>query len=308
MATIDQIQYYQNLLILQYISKIRAYATIGATVTPALLPDANIQQLLFSTEPVSGTFEIQYDGVNTGPLNYSDSAGTIQTAVQTLVLNATVTVTGTVAAGLTFTFSAITSTVELLSVVFNTLVDLNSNTPLPTFTSIGEQLPLEIQGGFNLTTAPLAEGAQLDTLGKYGGVTRSGFGFFGPITLDDSDFLSLILMAVIRNNAGSSLASIQEFLNRFFPSVIFIVDYANMNISYLISTSIGSQDLIQLFVTEGLLPKPMGVGVSVIAAPVINEFFAFRTYDAPASVSTTPFNTYDSVDPNSLWVSYSNAF
>lgn len=172
---------------------------------------------------------------------------------------------------------------------------------------IMDQLPLIVQNAFNLLGIDTAVGSQLDTLGKYAGVTRTGYGFFGPITLDDMDFLKLIQMAIVKNTAGSSLAGIQLYLNLFFPNEVFIFDYADMNISYLINTSIGSQNLIDIFITENLLPKPMGVGASVIAHNVINKFFALRTYAAPASANTTPLNSYASYQTSWLSMSYAYA-
>lgn len=74
--------------------------------------------------------------------------------------------------------------------------------------------------------------------------------------------------------------------------------------SYLVNSSIGSQNLIQLLILEGLLPKPMGVLLSsVIYAPIIDMFFGFRTYFLPAH-NATPFNTYDDYHTDWPWLSY----
>lgn len=172
---------------------------------------------------------------------------------------------------------------------------------------IMDQLPTQVQDAFNLTGVNLAVGAQLDILGKYQNVSRNGFGFEGqPITLDDDDFRSFILMATIRNNAGSSLAEIQDLIHTFFPEQMMVFDYQNMQMSYLVAASIGSPELIQMFVTEGLLPKPMGVGLSVVIyAPVITEFFGFRTYSLPA-MNSNPFNTYTDYQTDWPWLSYAD--
>ena len=187
-------------------------------------------------------------------------------------------------------------------------ITANSLNVLISVTATDITLPLALQNAFNLIGPSPAIGAQLDILGKYAGITRSGYDFNGnAITLDDADFLSLIQMAIIRNNAGSSLATIQALLNQFFPGEILVFDYANMSMSYLVSSSLGSQNLVQLFVTEGLLPKPMGVQIStVIYAPIITTFFGFRTYSLPAH-NSTPFNTYSSYQTNRPWLSYKNA-
>lgn len=161
---------------------------------------------------------------------------------------------------------------------------------------IMDQLPTKVMNAFNLIGSSPAVGVQLDVLGKYVGVKRTGVGFNGQITLNDADFLTLIQFAIIRNHAGSDLAEIQALMNQFFPGEVLVFDYSNMHMSYLISSSIGSQNLIQLVVSEGLLPKPMGVALSTtVYTPTITSFFGFRTYFLPAFRSS-PFNSYASVE------------
>ena len=66
------------------------------------------------------------------------------------------------------------------------------------------ELPSQVLNGFNLTGNYLAVGKQLDILAKYVGVKRSYVGFNGQtLTLSDSDFITLINMGIIRNNAWS---------------------------------------------------------------------------------------------------------
>lgn len=169
-----------------------------------------------------------------------------------------------------------------------------------------DQLPIQVQNAFNLLGDDTAVGVQLDVLGKYAGVVRAGYTFTGPIILDDPDFLTLIKIAIARNSAGSSLSEIQNFIQLFFPGQILVFDYQNMQMSYLIDSSVGSVGLIQLFILQGMLPKPMGVQIAaVIYAPVINMFFGFRTYLLPA-FNSTPFNTYADYQLDWPWLSYSN--
>lgn len=168
---------------------------------------------------------------------------------------------------------------------------------------IMDQLPTAVENAFNVQTAV---GVQLDVLGKYAGVTRTGVGFSGNITLDDSDFQVLIQLATIKNSAGSSLYDIQNLLNTFFPGEILVFDYANMRLSYLVSSAVGSQDLVQLFVTEGLLPKPMGVQLSVtIYAPDIKIFFGCCDYLVNV-VNNSPLNTYEDYQTNRPFLRYEN--
>lgn len=141
---------------------------------------------------------------------------------------------------------------------------------------IMDQMPVAVQNAFEIGTAV---GVQLDILGKYVGVTRYGNGFNGdPITLDDADFTALIRMAIVRNNSGSSLSNIQDLLAEFFYREIFVYDHANMQMGYLMTSTAGSLDLAQMFVTQGLLPKPMGVQLSsLIYLPAIG-LFGLRDY------------------------------
>lgn len=170
------------------------------------------------------------------------------------------------------------------------------------------QLPVSVQDAFNLIEGTtIAVGDQLDILGKYAGVTRSGQGFFAPITLDDADFISLIRIAIVQNSSGSSLATIQQNLFDFFAGGMLVFDYKDMSMTYYISSTVGSIDLVQLFVTEGLLPRPMAVFVNIIIyAPVIDKFFSFRTYDLPVT-NGEPFNDYADYQEDWPWLSYADA-
>lgn len=159
---------------------------------------------------------------------------------------------------------------------------------------IMNQLPLAVQNAYNLTgETGVAVGVQLDVLGKYAGVSRTGFGFSGPITLSDSDFLILIQLAIITNSSGSSLSTIQALLAQFFPGEVLVFDYQNMQMNYLISSTLGSQDLIQLFVTEGLLPKPMGVQLAAVIYAADLKFFGMLSAGTVATYAAQNALTID---------------
>lgn len=141
---------------------------------------------------------------------------------------------------------------------------------------IMDQLPTQVQDAFNINTAI---GVQLDVLGKYAGVTRTGYDLNGNLViLDDANFRSLIKLAIVKNNSGSSLADIQALIHLYFANEIFVFDNLNMQMSYLISSSVGSQDLVELFVTEGVLPKPMGVTLSSLVFIPSISLFGFTNY------------------------------
>jgi len=170
---------------------------------------------------------------------------------------------------------------------------------------IMNQLPLAVQSAFNLNTAV---GNQLDTIGKYVGVTRYGSGLDGsPIILGDADFLSFIKIAIVKNGYSSSLYAIQNFISIYFPGAMLVFDYADMRMSYFLNSGIGSQQLAQIFVTSNILPVPMGVQIgSIIYSPNIFTLFGFRTYELPG-YNISPFNSYGSYNMAYPWLTYQNA-
>lgn len=167
-----------------------------------------------------------------------------------------------------------------------------------------DQLPLQVQDAYNLETAV---GVQLDVLGKYAGISRVVLNFTGQITLDDDDYRVLIQMKIAQNNSGSSLADIQRVLHVFFPTAIRVYDYQNMHMDYFFDANFGSTNLAEVFLRQGLLPKPMGVelGALIYATNIIN-MFGFRTYSLPA-YNVTGFNNYTDYQTNWTWLSYTMA-
>lgn len=171
-----------------------------------------------------------------------------------------------------------------------------------------DELPSAVMNAYNLSGASTAVGVQLDVLGKYAGVTRYGQGLNGPITLSDADFLQLIRFAILTNNSGSSLYQIQTLLFQFFPGEVLVFDYTTMRMGYLVNSTVGSADLIQVVISQNILPKPMGVSLApTIYAPVINAFFGMRTYSMSA-YNASPFNDYASYQTDWPWISYGDAF
>lgn len=307
MSTQDLINYYAGLLIAQYAGKPKAYATIQALVGPVIMPQVSVQTVTFAPAPTAGTFTLSYNGsAATSALAWNTAATNVQAALQTLPGLGSVTVTGSVAAGFKVTFTGVVPPAVVLTAV-SALTGAGAAAVAVTTASVDLPLPQAVQQAFNVTGSQPATGVQLDILGKYAGVSRTGTGFNSSITLGDADFLTLIQLATIKNNGGSSLAAIQTLIQSFFPGQLQVFDYQNMQMSYLISASLGSQNLVQLAVTENLLPKPMGVSIGgIIYAPTVNNFFGFRSYIA-APTNITPFNSYANYNRNTAWLSYSNA-
>lgn len=332
MTTQDIINYYADQLIIQYRGIAQNYAFIQALATPIILPCITVYEISFPVAPTSGQFVVSWDGNDSSAINWNDSAPTIQTNLQAISGLSEVTVSGSIAGlAIYVTMIGVPPIADPFLLVSNTLMNnAIGGDPLVTeggsliVTESGQQivttfetipvvplieesddtLPIQVQNAFNMTGAT-AVGVQLDTIGKYAGVTRTVTIFDGStIVLDDSDFMTLIRMAIVRNSSNSSLAAIQQLLFQFFPNEVFVIDYANMHMSFMIAESVGPQNLIQAFVEEGLLPVPMGVGYSVIYAPTVTRFFGFVTYQNPTAINNVGFNTYQSYDSTKLWIDY----
>jgi hypothetical protein len=306
-TTLELAEYYAGLLILQYIGRPKAWATIKAQATPVIMPQTSVQTITFALAPTAGAFTLSYNGNNSASINWNDSAATVQMRLRAITDLELVIVTGSIADGtLKIRFEGVTAPALSLEVTASTLVA----TAIPIIPLVMETdltLPLAIQDGFNLSGNDLAIGKQLDTLGKYAGVARTAQGFTSQITLDDTDYVSLIRLGILHNSSGSSLSEIQQLLHTFFPDQLLVFDYQNMQMNYLLSSSIGSQNLVELFITQGLLPRPMAVQISlIIYAPDITHFFGFRTYELPPS-NNTPFNTYEDYHTDWPWLAYQNA-
>lgn len=311
-ATID---YYADLLNLAYVGQPKAYATIQTLVTPVVMPqpvptiqpplpiavagaynlNPTEQYFFLSAVPASGTFTLTYRGVTSADISGTSSLEELNTALVGFFGVGEVTAYGSFSGQfLTLTFN-IDTIPGIVSMDSDNLYDADSN-------------QVSNAAGTNQ-----AFGHQLDVLGKYAGVTRTGVNQLrGVVTLSDQDYRLLIQMAIITNNSGSSLATIVSLLEQFFPGQIRCIDEANtepMHMTYLISAALGSSNLLALFISEGLLPKPMGVGLSVIIPPTTTELFEYCDYRTatpsnPNLTNGVPYNcftSYSSGDYNTAW-------
>lgn len=301
---IEIVKVYIDLLIMQYLNKPNASGTIRTLASPAILPQTSAQTIGFDPVPSSGSFVLSYDGVNSAPIDWNDTQSAIEAILQAIPDLENISVVGDVSTGMTVTFDDVMPPAFMLEVVSSTLQDGPDETVI-TITETDVTLPIAVQDAFNLLGNNLAQGVQLNVLGMYAGVSRTGQGFNQQITLDDADFLSLITMAVVKNSAGSSLADIQFFLNEFFPNQIFVFDNQNMTMEFVISQTVGSQDLAQMLIVQGLLPIPMGVRATVIAYAPSANLFSFRTYLYPNTTGSGA-NTYDDYQLDRPWLTYKN--
>ena len=163
-------------------------------------------------------------------------------------------------------------------------------------------LPFAVMDAYDLDSS---SGYQLDIIGKYQNVSRTGYTFTSQITLNDVDFRTLIQLAIIKNNSGSSLYDIDELINKYFGNEMQVFDYGGMRMSFFINSNLASTNLAEMMITQGLLPKPMAVTLSsTIRYPVLDTFFGYSTYKGGVSPSNSPYNTYADYQLDRPWVSY----
>lgn len=160
--------------------------------------------------------------------------------------------------------------------------------------ALGDNIGLAIQNAFNLEDSV---GVQLDVLGKYAGVDRDLFVPAGGVPLTDTDFRSLVFLALAVNNCRGSLQDIEELLFHFFGNGIKVFDNADMTLSYFFNASIGSITLLKAFVQLDLIPRPTGVGLaSLIYAFGLDDYFAFASYYKPWPSGVSGWGSYYGAD------------
>lgn len=301
-------KYYGDLLIIQYNGKEKARAQIEASASALIQPQVSEYSVYCERTPTAGDYTLTLqDGTVVGTFGPFADSSDIEAAFHLITGYEEVTVSGNLQNTehkYTVKFTGVTPIVAPLVITDNTLLDFNGD-PMKLSTAQADLvLPLAVQNAFNLIGDDVAVGVQLDVLGKYIGIPRTGPGFTGQITLTDHDYLSLLQLGIARNNLGSSLYDIDTFITIFFQGNILVFDLANMHMTYMLSTAVGSMDFVQRVIVGNLLPKPMGVGLGlIIYAPVVTNFFGFRTYEAEAP-SSTPFNTYEDYRLDWFWLDY----
>lgn len=299
--TFEIVNYYAKLLIKQYENKPKAYATILSIITPIVMTQTSIQAISFSVTPTSGTFVLNYNGNSTPAINWNDSSATIQGYLQALPDLSQVIVAGSIGPEtLGIFFIGVIGVASLLTISNNNL----SPTSIITVEEQDLILPLAVQDAFDIETA---EGVQLDILGKYAGVIRTVTTKNQTIVLDDNDFKALIKFAVVKNNSGSSLSTIEKNLNMFFQNDFVVTDYKTMNMSFIFGSTIGSINLFLVLVSENLLPVPMAVGYSAIIPPFVGQFFGYSTYEnGGITFKNKPYNRYEAFDNTWIYLQYSD--
>ncbi len=170
---------------------------------------------------------------------------------------------------------------------------------------MADMLPLAIQIAYAVDDC---EGAQLDVIGKYAGVSRFVRTFDSQVQLSDDDFRILVKIKIALNYGGASLKDVDDVLHFSLNDTLKVYDYQNMHISYALDSDGASLDLAQALVREKFLPRPMGVQVgSLIYVPAATKLFGFRRYDRPLPLNTVGFDTYaNDVPREGHWLHYTD--
>ena len=188
---------------------------------------------------------------------------------------------------------------NLLIVQYNAKAKARGHTQLFVNQAACDGLAQEENPSFTLATAI---GAQLDILGRIVGVPRNvqglvisrdfynfttyaspasnGFASYVDVVypsdilwlsyvdvtsasyaITDAEMKVLIALKIALNTRNSTTKDITEILWDFFGADVEIIDNQDMTITYNISTDI--QQVMEIAVFLGYLPKPMGVGSTV---------------------------------------------
>jgi hypothetical protein len=97
-------------------------------------------------------------------------------------------------------------------------------------------------------------------------------------TLTDQELRDLIRLKIGQNSINHSPGSIDDIIQEFFAGDAIFTDNLNMTISYIFDE--GVQRLVQIAVSQNVLPKPMAVGITTSFVPDIDNIFGSIGYNA----------------------------
>ena len=173
---------------------------------------------------------------------------------------------------------------------FVPLTDENGN--YLTDQSPGEIMPLALLNAFDVTTAV---GQQLQYLAQLVGCSNSGYNLSGQfVKLSDNQFRILIIAKGAYNRLRGTTPAIQNFISTYFSGILRVSDDLNMQMTYTYLVSLGSLPWSELFITQGFLPRPLGVNMGPLVLG--GNFYAFVTsINTIASAWQKPFCTSTAV-------------
>lgn len=107
--------------------------------------------------------------------------------------------------------------------------------------------------------------------------------------LSDDDFRVVIKLKILQNNINHSHKSIDDGMFKFFGDDVRPSSIGNMEMVYFITENVTA--IIKASLTKDILPRPMGVGLSLVEN-VDGDMFGFTQYGMPEQGHVTGFTTY----------------
>lgn len=109
----------------------------------------------------------------------------------------------------------------------------------------------------------------------------------------DEPFRKLINLQIFKNYSNFSYRSINDGINRLFGPSVRPESSGGMMMYYFVAASADAS--VQAAIYKQLLPYPMAVG-SLVVTGVLGNMFGFATYDNPEPPFAYGFSTYDDYD------------
>jgi hypothetical protein len=232
--------------------------------------------------------------------------------------------------------------VDLLLYQYNNLPKAKATIDLLVGAILVDLLPKDIETAFDLETAI---GSQLDIIGEYIGlnrvinatITRDYFTFedeqnnaaelFGftnytdPLlnaevvlnayidasritsALNDSEYRILLKLKSIINRSNNSMYEISDILYGFFGTDIILYDQLDMSLFYFVKSTISK--IILIAASQNILPKPMGVEISIFSLDDPSLAWGFNDYQS-AALYEIGFSDYSTGYSNARFLNYND--
>lgn len=107
--------------------------------------------------------------------------------------------------------------------------------------------------------------------------------------LNDDDFRVVIKLKILQNSINHSHKSIDDGMYKFFGMDVRPSSIGGMQMTYFITINVTA--IIKAALTKNILPRPMGVGLSLIEQ-VSGDFYAYASYSNLTPDNVTGFTTY----------------
>ena len=108
--------------------------------------------------------------------------------------------------------------------------------------------------------------------------------------LNDMEFRAILKLLIIKNYGTGSAKDIDDLIAATLGEDVIFTDRQNMSISYIFPED--QERFITIAKSEGVLPRPSGVGMSVAFTKYINAIFAYGTYGNGAPSFAVGYSEY----------------